>query len=234
MKKMALKILVISGDYSYKNDFQKASLNRSIEVDYAETMAAAVDLLARTEYCMVIVRADTVDSLSDITSMRTMRQVPVIIFSYCTSSIDIGSAKCEVQFTLNTPNDIDFLAEASATMARYYSNFKGEKRYKNPDVFSYKNLFLVSETHQVFLKEKQLWLTRKEFDLLKYFMANRGTTLTYEQIHNSVWGYDHLYETNNLLHSLVHRLRKKLLSEPDGDDYITSVWEVGYKFGASD
>ena len=102
----------------------------------------------------------------------------------------------------------------------------------SPTTFIYDHLTLIVETHQVFLKGEKITLTKKEFDLLKYFMANTGFVLTYEQIYNHVWKDDNSYDSNGLLHRLIHRLRDKLKNKPESDDYITAVWGTGYKFGA--
>ena len=88
------------------------------------------------------------------------------------------------------------------------------------------------ETHQVFLQSEKITLTKKEFDLLRYFMINAGLVLTYEQIYNHVWKDDNSYNSHDILHSLIRRLRCKLKSETTADDYISSVWGTGYKFGA--
>jgi len=229
---MKLKILIISADFSYKDEFQKASLQRSIIVEYAKTMAEAIDLLIKTEYCLVIIRADTVDYLSSLNAMSEIRQMPILVISYKEQSYNAVAIKNGTQILIITPYSMDYLAEACAAMARYYANIKNQKNYTAPTVYIYKYLLLIAETHQVFYKETKLRLTKKEFDLLKYFMANKGATLTYEQIHNNVWGYNHMYESTNLLHSLVHRVRQKLPKDLDNGNSITSVWEVGYKFGA--
>jgi len=106
------------------------------------------------------------------------------------------------------------------------------KKKKPPSqVFIYNNLLLCAKTHQVFHKNKQVVLTKKEFDLLHYFMANKGATLSYEQIYNAIWDDEYNYDSKEIFHSLVRRLRMKLQQDPGDDDYITSIREVGYRFG---
>ena len=181
---MELKMLIVSGDYAYKDDFQKASLKRNVIVEYAKTMNDAIDLLVKSEYSLVVIRTDTIDYMSGLSTMREIRQMPIILISYNEPSNNIDTIQDGARIFLLTPYSIDYLVEASAAMARYYSNLKDSKKYVNPTVFFYKHLILVSETHQVFFKEMKIRLTKKEFDLLKYFIANRGTALSYEQIHN--------------------------------------------------
>ena len=232
---MELKMLVVSGNYTYKNEFQKAALKRNVIADYAKTMTEAFDMLTKNDYSLLVIRSDTTDYSSGLSATQKMRQMPILLFTYndpLSDNTDVTQNGMQI-FSVTLYN-LDYLAEASTAIARYYVNKKSKTNYTNPTVFSYNYLVLIAETYQVFYKETKLRLTKKEFDLLKLFMANKGVILTYEQIYNNIWGYENSYESNNVLHSLVRRLRKKLKFEPDSEEYITSVWGVGYKFGSYD
>ena len=232
---MELKILIVSGDYIYKNEYQKAALKRNVLVDYTKTMTEAIDMLAKTAYSLMLIRSDTAEYLSGLIAMQKTRQPPVLLFTYSDpppGNSDTIQKGMHIFYV--TPYNIDYLAEATSAIARYYMNQKFKTDLVNPTIFTYNHVSLIVETYQAFYKETRLRLTKKEFDLLRLFMANKGVILTYEQIYNNVWGYDHSYESNNVLHSLVCRVRKKLKCELDSEEYIISVWEVGYKFGSND
>lgn len=72
--------------------------------------------------------------------------------------------------------------------------------------------------------------TRKEFELLKYFIENPNIVLTRENIIDAVWGQDYYGDTRTI-DTFVKQLRKKL-SEKSG--LIQSVYGVGYKFGVDE
>jgi DNA-binding response OmpR family regulator len=75
--------------------------------------------------------------------------------------------------------------------------------------------------------EREVVLTRKEFDLLTHLMRNRGRVVTRNRLLEHVWGYDHPGETRTVdVH--VRQLRKKL-GEPAGD-LVETVVGVGYRF----
>ncbi len=79
----------------------------------------------------------------------------------------------------------------------------------------------------VYWKGNYIETTRKEYELLVYFMQNSGTVLRRNSILDAVWGYD--YEGDmRTVDTLVKQLRKKLSEECD---YIKSVYGVGYIFG---
>ena len=229
---MELKILVVSGNYIYKNDFQKSSLRRNVVVDYTKTMTDAINILTKTDYNLLAICSDYINDLSSIKVMQKIWCLPILFFTYDESLNDSGISQNRLRSFKFTLYNTDSLEEHSGVIDRYY--VENKTNFSSLTVFSYNHLKLIVETHQVFYKETKLYLTKKEFDLLKLFMANKGVIFTYEQIYNNIWGYENSYETNNVLHSLVRRLRKKLKFEPDSAEYITSVWGVGYKFASYD
>ncbi len=83
--------------------------------------------------------------------------------------------------------------------------------------------------HEVTVDGKNVELSVREYDLLKYFMKNPGIALSREKILNSVWNYDY-YGDARTIDTHVKKLRSKLL---DKGDLIKTIWGVGYKFGSS-
>ncbi|TAK31802.1 MAG: response regulator transcription factor [Saprospiraceae bacterium] len=74
-------------------------------------------------------------------------------------------------------------------------------------------------------------LTRKEYDLLIYFVTNQNRVLTKAAIAEHLWGdYMDLADNFDLVYSHVKNLRKKI-TEHGGSDYIKTVYGMGYKFG---
>ena len=87
--------------------------------------------------------------------------------------------------------------------------------------------------HQVWVDEEPVALSYKEFELLVYFMENKGIALSREKILNSVWNYDYFGDARTI-DTHVKKLRSKLKgknSEQLGDagDVIKTIWGYGYK-----
>ena len=80
--------------------------------------------------------------------------------------------------------------------------------------------------HQVTANGKVLDLSYKEFELLVYFMENRGIALSREKILNQVWNYDYFGDARTI-DTHVKKLRSKL---GDKGEYIKTIWGMGYKF----
>ena len=80
--------------------------------------------------------------------------------------------------------------------------------------------------HQVTANGKALDLSYKEFELLVYFMENRGIALSREKILNHVWNYDYFGDARTI-DTHVKKLRSKM---GDKGEYIKTIWGMGYKF----
>lgn len=80
--------------------------------------------------------------------------------------------------------------------------------------------------HQVMVDGKVMELSYKEFELLSYFVENRGIALSREKILNHVWNYDYFGDARTI-DTHVKKLRSKLGSR---GDYIKTIWGMGYKF----
>jgi DNA-binding response OmpR family regulator len=89
-------------------------------------------------------------------------------------------------------------------------------------------LVLKPGSMEVFLNGRKLNLSRTEFNLLSYFVANRGITLTRDQLLDNVWGYGY-QGTDRTVDTHINRLRAKLGQE---NEYIETVRGYGYRFGA--
>ena len=79
----------------------------------------------------------------------------------------------------------------------------------------------------LFYKEQHIPTTRKEFDLMVYFMEHPGIVLPRDTILNAVWEYDYTGDVRTI-DTLVKQLRKKM---GEGCNYIRTVYGVGYIFG---
>lgn len=80
--------------------------------------------------------------------------------------------------------------------------------------------------HQVLVDGKELELSYKEFELLTYFIENKGIALSREKILNHVWNYDYFGDARTI-DTHVKKLRSKLGGK---GDYIKTIWGMGYKF----
>ena len=83
--------------------------------------------------------------------------------------------------------------------------------------------------HEVFVGDKPIELSFKEFELLAYFIENQGIALSRERILNNVWNYDY-FGNARTIDTHVKKLRNKM---GERGEYIKTIWGMGYKFEVS-
>ncbi|MFT4031238.1 MAG: response regulator transcription factor [Siphonobacter sp.] len=94
----------------------------------------------------------------------------------------------------------------------------------------FKEIQVIPHARKVFVKGQETVLSRKEYDLLLYFFSNMDVVLTKASIAEHLWG-DHIDSADSLdmVYSHIKNLRRKLV-EKGSEDYIRSVYGIGYKF----
>jgi two-component system KDP operon response regulator KdpE len=95
--------------------------------------------------------------------------------------------------------------------------------------FISKDLNIDIETRQIVVRGQTVHLTPKEFEVLKYLVANQGKPLAHRRLLQAVWGPDYGEETENL-RVVINQLRKKIESNPADPKYILTEPWVGYRF----
>jgi len=104
------------------------------------------------------------------------------------------------------------------------------------NIFSSSNLIKINEikidiiAKQSFVNDNPMLLTKKEYDLLLYFMYNQNKVLTKESIAEHLWG-DQIDQADSFdfIYNHIKNLRKKIINA-GGKDYIKSMYGMGYKF----
>lgn len=97
---------------------------------------------------------------------------------------------------------------------------------KPEEVINLDGLIINESSHQVFVREEELQLSPKEYDLLLYLVKNKGIALTRSKILDNVWGYDY-YGDERTVDTNIKRLREKL---KDKADMISTIRGSGYRF----
>jgi two-component system KDP operon response regulator KdpE len=106
------------------------------------------------------------------------------------------------------------------------------RRYAPGDAmppFVSKDLNIDFEAREILVRGQAVHLTPKEFEVLKYLVANQGKPLAHRRLLQAVWGPDYGDETENL-RVVVNQLRKKIEANPAHPKYILTEPWIGYRF----
>jgi DNA-binding response OmpR family regulator len=114
---------------------------------------------------------------------------------------------------------VDAMASASAV----------NTRDENSRELSTEGLRIDPDRRRVFVREQEVELTAREFDLLWHFASHPGRVFSRVQLLDKVWGYNHEgYE--HTVNTHINRLRGKIEKDPAKPEFIETVWGVGYRF----
>lgn len=105
-------------------------------------------------------------------------------------------------------------------------NFKGNTEIR------FNEIKILTESHEVFINDNILALTVKEYDLLLFFIANKGKVIPKDSIAEHLWG-DNMDQADSFdfIYTHIKNLRKKLI-QIGCNDYINTVYGIGYRFQA--
>jgi len=100
-------------------------------------------------------------------------------------------------------------------------------------VVSIDDLVVDMNARHVWLGEKQVELTRREFDVLAYLVSHKGRAVPWEELIEKVWNDEPDGRTSGTLRSCIRRLRTRLDDDASNPRYIENIWGVGYRVEGS-
>ncbi|MEG0722581.1 MAG: response regulator transcription factor, partial [Lachnospiraceae bacterium] len=94
------------------------------------------------------------------------------------------------------------------------------------------DLKIYTLSRRVFIREKEITLTNKEFELLLFMASHPNIVFSKEKLFDRIWGMDAMGETSTVtVH--VNRIRDKIETDTSNPHYIETVWGAGYRFSVS-
>jgi len=118
------------------------------------------------------------------------------------------------------------LAELKARIMAIYRR----KSFKGQNLLIYDMIEIDLDRREVRIEGRLLILTKKEYDMLLYFIANKGKVISHNALVDHLWRDEVTWaESFDFLYTHIKNLRKKL-SEATNKDYLSSVYGIGYKF----
>ena len=116
--------------------------------------------------------------------------------------------------------------EREELLARLEAIIRRTSRAYKEDIVEFKDLKLNIKNRRAYIKDKEIILQGKQFDILEYLINSKGTIITKEQIFDKIWGFDS-FTTTNVVEVYASGLRK-ILKKYDYDKYIKTIRGVGY------
>lgn len=220
--------ILLVEDYEELNELMQTFLKREgYTVKGVFSGEEALQFLESNKVKLVVldVVLPGMDGFAVCASIREKSNLPIIFLSARVQKEDkINGFLQGADDYVEKPVDMDILsAKVKALIRRNY-----ELKQKNTVIHS-GALLIDKEAKQVYLENKEVALTVKEYELLVLLAENPGKTLNKEFLFNQIWGADSFSE-NQTLTVHIKMLRDKIEKDPKQPKRIKTVWGVGYKY----
>lgn len=225
-------ILIIDDDAELCRLLKKCLDNGDTRTDICHTGAEGLRLMAEQEYHLVVldVMLPEASGFEILTEIRKVSRVPVLMLTAkADEASKVYGLRAGADDYLSKPFGLgEFTARVEALVRRYTALNQPAK----PETLelSFKGgLSIDPLTRAVALNGAPVSLTPKEFDLLYYLAANKGSVFTKKQLYLQVWHDHYAYDDGNIM-AYTSKIRKKLESMSEEFNYIETIWGVGYRF----
>ncbi len=221
------RILFVEDERSISEPFSKALAREGFEPHVAGTAARALELAESLEPDLILLdlHLPDGDGRDVCRTIRARSGVPIIILTARGTETDriVGLELGADDYVVKPFSGAEVIARIRAVLRRAKPSAATTDAPEAP--ISIDDLHVDLAARRATLKQKELALSRKEFDLLAALVASRGRVMSRDQLLQKVWGYDYFGETRTVdVH--VRRLRAKL-GEHHG--LIETVLGAGYK-----
>ena len=213
-------ILIVDDEERIREVVKEYCLMEKYDVIEASDGLEALEMVKNNDIDLIVldVMMPKLDGLSAFSKIKEIKKIPTIILSARSEEYDKL-----VGFELGVDDYVTKPFSPKELMARIKVILK---RKNGDDKFIYKDLKIDFLGHAVYIKDKELKLTPKEYDLLVYFVKNQNVALSREQLLNKIWDYD-FYGEDRTIDTHIKMLRNNLGKYRD---LIVTVRGMGYKF----
>ena len=170
------------------------------------------------------------DGLSVCQQIREFSNVPIVMLTAKGEDMDkiLGLEYGADDYITKPFNILEVKARIKAIMRRAARQEPKEEKAK---VVQVKDLRIDCESRRVFIGDREINLTAKEFDVLELLVFNPNKVYSRENLLNIVWGYEYPGDVRTVdVH--IRRLREKIEKNPSEPKYVHTKWGVGYYFQA--
>lgn len=225
-----MKVLLIEDNVELASSISAFLAREGYICEVSYNMRDALDKLISFQYDCVLLDIMLPDG-NGLEILRFMRKEqvhsPVLILSAKNSLDDkiIGLEEGADDY-LTKPFH---MPELNARLRAIYRR----KKLNGSNMIAFNEITLNIDTFEAWVNGTMLDMTRKEFDLLMYFMVNKNRVLSRQSIAAHLWGdYTDNLSNFDFVYQHVKNIRKKI-SAANGTDYIGTVYGLGYKFNTS-
>lgn len=223
-----IKILVVDDESRMRKLVKDFLTKKGYTVLEAENGEQAVEIFfSEKDIALIIldVMMPKMDGWQVCKEIRQYSKVPIIMLTA------LGSESDELKgFSYGIDEYVSKPFSPKILVARVEAILRRTVQDEEKQLMEADGIVLDKTAHEVTVDGKPIDLSYKEFELLAYFMENKGIALSREKILNAVWNYDYFGDARTI-DTHVKKLRSKM---GEKGDCIKTIWGMGYKFEVED
>ncbi|GMG73319.1 response regulator transcription factor [Priestia aryabhattai] len=222
-------ILIVDDEIEIRNLIAIYVKNEGYQVLEAPDALIAMDILKEKKVDLILldVMMPGINGIEACLKIRQDYHMPIIFLSAKTEDMDKihGLASGAEDYVTKPFNPLELMARVNSQLRRYYMITQREDM---ADVLQKGDLKVDEHLRQVFVGNREVRLTPKEFEILALLLRNKGQVFSIEQIYESVWN-ERFYRSDNTVMVHITKIRDKIEENPKKPIYVQTVWGVGYK-----
>lgn len=224
---MAKRALVVDDEKSIVKGIRYSLEQDGMEVDCAYDGEEALECVRNTSYDVVLldIMLPKLSGFEVCQQIREFSNVPVVMLTAKCDDMDkiLGLEYGADDYITKPFNILEVKARIKAIMRRM------DAKEKQSRVVTFGELTLNADQHRVYRGEREINLTGREFELLRFLTANPGKVYGREALLKEIWGDANPGDVRTVdVH--VRRLREKLEDNPSEPRYVRTKWGTGYYF----
>lgn len=225
------KILIIEDDIAIaeieRDYFEINGFEATIETDGISGLNTA--LKGGFQLVLLDLMLPKIDGFTVCRSLREYLDIPILMVTAKKEDIDkirgLGLGADDYIVKPFSPGEL--VARVQAHIATY-NRLKDGIREIQPEI-TVGAIRINPKSHRVFVKEKEISLKNKEYELLLFLVTNADMVFDKETLYERIWGMDAVGD-NATVAVHINRLREKIEDDPSNPHYIETVWGAGYRF----
>ncbi|MBO5458787.1 MAG: response regulator transcription factor [Lachnospira sp.] len=223
-------ILVVDDEQDIRDLLGLYLKNEGYQVEKAACGEEALELIQQKSIDLILldVMLPDIDGIKLCMKLRESSHIPIIMVSAKDHDMDkvIGLTSGADDYVSKPFNPVELIARVKAQLRRSVEFSMAVKS----DVLECNGLRMQLDTHRVFLDDREVDLTPKEYGILELLWKNSGVVFSTERIYSRIWNEEE-YDVDNVVMVHIRNLRMKIERNPKKPEFINTIWGVGYRFG---
>ena len=227
---MPKRVLVVDDEKLIVKGIRFSLEQEGMEVACSYDGEEALEMAKQTEYDIILrdVMLPKLSGLEVCQQIRGFSNVPIVMLTAKGEDMDkiLGLEYGADDYITKPFNILEVKARIKAILRRASRSVPEKEQPKSVEIAG---LRMDCESRRVFVGEKEINLTAKEFDVLELLIFNPNKVYSRENLLNIVWGYEYPGDVRTVdVH--IRRLREKIEENPSDPKYVHTKWGVGYYF----